>query len=599
MAGGSPSSSSSPSAGASSQASYFAARTRVNQQQMRYFAAGVCGLIAVFILAHWLRVLFNKLSTSPKNPLRTVSRFVRNLLVRSFPGLPSTGHALVVAAYLAMNLALTFTNVTIKASSIANRCGWLVVANFCVVVFLALKNTPLAVLTAYSYERLNVLHQISGYLTFVYLVLHASMYTHYFISDGRTATLEEGSVVSGIVAGFAFLGLFLSGAIIRQWWYEAFLAMHILFFVVGLITSAFHQPDLAKNGLLIMMAVVAGMWGADRVVRGGRMLINSFGNYAVVEPLPHGGTKIVLSKGPFGGAVAGMHCFVWIPSIRIFESHPFTIAATEPMEFVVNAYDGFTRDLHKYAALNPGARLRVSVDGPYGTIPDPLKFDKVVLIAGGSGATFTFGLASNMLERMGPQATNNIVFIWSVKKHANLSWFADHLQTLKAHPHSPNVTTSLHVSESSALSNANTADSSDTEDSDPNRHGNNNNNNNSSSSEKAHAGDTTASFATAQDPEKHHPVRFGHNHRHQQQRQQPRPRTSDDSYHHHGHPVKPGRPDAAALIREAVASTPTTGRVLVAACGPDGLLRTVRDVTAGLIRGDGPSVELHCEKFGW
>jgi len=63
--------------------------------------------------------------------------------------------------------------------------------------------------------------------------------------------------------------------------------------------------------------------------------------------------------------------------------------------------------------------------------------------------------------------------------------------------------------------------------------------------------------------------------------------------------VKSGRPDAASLIREAVKTTPRNQRVLVAACGPDGLMRVVRDTTAKLIVGDGPAVELHCEQFGW
>lgn len=55
----------------------------------------------------------------------------------------------------------------------------------------------------------------------------------------------------------------------------------------------------------------------------------------------------------------------------------------------------------------------------------------------------------------------------------------------------------------------------------------------------------------------------------------------------------------ATLIRGAVSSTPASERVLVAACGPDGLMTVVRDTTANLIRGDGPGVELHCEQFGW
>ncbi|KAJ4419243.1 hypothetical protein N0V82_005046 [Gnomoniopsis sp. IMI 355080] len=571
----------------------FTARTLTNRQQLRYFAAGICGLMAIFIITHWLRVVFNKLSTPSKNPVRSASRLVRNVLVRKFPGFPSSGHALVVATYVAINFAVTFTNVNISVGGIANRCGWMLIANFCIVVFLALKNTPLAVLSAYSYERLNGLHQIAGYTTFLFLVLHGSMYANYFMTHGETAIFQRDSVKAGIVAGFAFLGVTVSGAIIRPFWYEAFFVIHVTCFLIALIGAAFHQPDLVVNGLLIMLAIIAAIWGADRLVRGSRLLYYSFNNYAVLEPLPNGGTRVVLTKKPHA-AVPGKHCFVWIPAIRTFESHPFTIAATEPMEFVVNAYDGFTRDLHKRAVANPGVRLRVSVDGPYGTFPDPMAFDKVVLIAGGSGATFAFGLATNMLERMGPEAKKNIVLIWAVKKHDSLSWFADHLQTLKTHSHSPKVTTSLYVTTASST-NAPSVDVSDAED---DRRALAAHEDGAVTAEKETLGHsiTNHTSSSSSDPEKTGATTTTSS----SSNKGARTSTSTDATgYSHGHPVLPGRPDTATLIREAVSSTPATGRVLVAACGPAGLMRTVRDVTASLIRGDGPGVELHCEQFGW
>lgn len=291
-------------------------------------------------------------------------------------------------------------------------------ANFVLVVFLALKNTPLAVLSAYSYERLNGLHQIAGFTTFAYLVLHASMYTDVFLGMGLADFFQESEMVAGITAAFGFLLVVFSGAVIRFIWYEIFFGLHISGFLMALVGAFCHQPELEK-GILYMFAVIAGIWGTDRLIRGGRMVLRSFNNYATVQALPHGGTKIVVFKKPHG-AKPGKHCYVWIPKVRALESHPFTIAATEPMEFVVNSYDGFTCDLHKYAVENPGARLRVSVDGPYGTFPDSMAFDQVVLIAGGSGATFTFGLAVNMLEKMGPESTKKITFIWAVKKHGTL-----------------------------------------------------------------------------------------------------------------------------------------------------------------------------------
>lgn len=111
-------------------------------------------------------------------------------------------------------------------------------------------------------------------------------------------------------------------------------------------------------------------------------------------------------------------------------------------------------------------------------------------------------------------------------------------------------------------------------------------------------------LGTTTDPEKMDEAVMGHS-------TAIRTMTSDDSTatsysdtasrrrHPHSHSIKAGRPDTATLIREAVSSTPAHQRVLVAACGPDGLMRVVRDTTASLIRGDGPGVELHCEQFGW
>lgn len=60
-----------------------------------------------------------------------------------------------------------------------------------------------------------------------------------------------------------------------------------------------------------------------------------------------------------------------------------------------------------------------------------------------------------------------------------------------------------------------------------------------------------------------------------------------------------GRPDIDTLIKERVAQAADWERVVIAACGPDGMMKTVRRTAAEVIRVKGPSVELHCEQFGW
>lgn len=64
-------------------------------------------------------------------------------------------------------------------------------------------------------------------------------------------------------------------------------------------------------------------------------------------------------------------------------------------------------------------------------------------------------------------------------------------------------------------------------------------------------------------------------------------------------PIIYERPDLAALVRATIEDTPKEKRVLVMSCGPERLMTIVRNTTAACIQSEGPSVELHCEQFGW
>ena len=181
----------------------------------------------------------------------------------------------------------------------------------------------------------------------------------------------------------------------------------------------------------------------------------------------------------------------------------------------------------------------------------------------------------------------------------NLSWFKEQLELLRTHAHSPMVNVSLYVTrDPMATSDLPTESDSDSAD---------------------HAGRfDSSSVGTSSppmspvgpDPEKNAHDTAAPAGRRASLTQSDREHSGSDekdlgttaaarSPTFFDHPVKAGRPDAASLIRDAVRTTPRNQRVLVAACGPDGLMRVVRDTTAKLIVGDGPAVELHCEEFGW
>jgi hypothetical protein len=52
---------------------YFAKRQAVIERLMKYYAAGICGLIAIFVLFHWTRWLCAKRERS-KGTAETLSR---------------------------------------------------------------------------------------------------------------------------------------------------------------------------------------------------------------------------------------------------------------------------------------------------------------------------------------------------------------------------------------------------------------------------------------------------------------------------------------------------------------------------------------------
>jgi hypothetical protein len=60
-----------------------------------------------------------------------------------------------------------------------------------------------------------------------------------------------------------------------------------------------------------------------------------------------------------------------------------------------------------------------------------------------------------------------------------------------------------------------------------------------------------------------------------------------------------GRPNLASKITEVVESTREEERTIVAACGPDSMMREVRRTVAAVVGKGERSVELHLEAFGW
>lgn len=79
----------------------------------------------------------------------------------------------------------------------------------------------------------------------------------------------------------------------------------------------------------------------------------------------------------------------------------------------------------------PQVPVQVMLDGPYGGCSIDLgEYETVLLIAGGSGATFTLGLLDDIvgrcirLGRSKGEKTRRIEFVWCIRSYGGIHWFA-------------------------------------------------------------------------------------------------------------------------------------------------------------------------------
>ncbi|KAJ4267463.1 hypothetical protein NW762_003570 [Fusarium torreyae] len=473
-------------------------------------------------------------------------------------------------------------------SNLASRTGWMAIANFLIVVFLSLKNTPVSILTSLSYERLNVFHRVVGYTTLIYAIVHSCAYAAVFAEQGFLERLLVREEIFGMVATISLIILALAGAFLRTWWYEAFYYIHVTFWIVAIIMTGLHQPEPSKK-ILYVVCAAAGIWVLERIVRLIRIAINSTNNTVTLTPLPSGGTRVTLAKAPLGSA-SGKHGFLWIPAVRAAETHPFTMVSTDPLEFVVAAYDGFTQTLHKCALKNPGIQLKASVEGPYGNFPDARGYDKIILVAGGSGASFTVGATLDMLKKLGPDEEVEVEFIWMIRNQsefdihnthfmtlteqtAYLTWFSQHLETLRK---DRRVSIKVYVTRASAVESI------------PQRQPSSSSSFSSSTfvepdTEKEALPRLTTTRLSLDTEKQHIPS--------------PVSPTENDLTNHAGFYF--GRPNVASLVKEAIENVSSDRRVLVMGCGPQTLMTTVRNAAADCTFDNGAGVELHLEQFGW
>ncbi|KAH7875665.1 uncharacterized protein C8R40DRAFT_1160568 [Lentinula edodes] len=414
------------------------------------------------------------LSSTP-TMIRTIEGIIsviRSVSLWTLPGLGlNAGQIFVVLAYLIIVLICIIMDSQLVNNS--NRAGFLALAQLPVVFLFVTKNSIVSLLLGpgHGYEKLNYIHRWSGRCLFLGAVVHGSLWIRnhlqYDIQIIGAQKETSGVAALGVLGGIVLT----SFRPVRKLFWNFFWVVHVLGFVAFFITICYHTI-YAVPWIFPPLAFYA----ADMFMRMLRVRIKD-ANLAAVDS----NMTLIRIQDCDTNWIAGQHVRLRVFfSGRVFESHPLTImnapsnvtclagpSSTESGRGIIlgaRVTGDWTRALNNYAdaegkaiqaqnakwvaekkkaASNdehsslsdqsiplPEVPVQVMLDGPYGGCSLDLgQYETVLLIAGGSGATFTIGVLDDIvgrcarLGRPNNERTRRIEFVWCLRSYGGINWF--------------------------------------------------------------------------------------------------------------------------------------------------------------------------------
>ncbi|KAH9483266.1 Ferric reductase transmembrane component 5 [Psilocybe cubensis] len=344
----------------------------------------------------------------------------------------------IVVYIVAMLIWLLVDTRNLMPMMYQDRAALIASSQIPLIVALAGKNNVISWLTGVSHEKLNVLHRAAARTNFMFFWIHAGTRIHSKLP--KNLDLSHNWMRSGAISLTALtLATILSIRPIRRAAFEFFLIAHIILIFIFIVAGYYHARELHFGGYIWPGLLV---WGFDRTLRFSRTVLNgrfwnrSHPSDALVELVSEDTIRLTMRREM--SWTPGQHAYVVLPSVSNlpFEAHPFTIASI-PEErstndetdvvFLIRGRDGLTKRLRELARKNHGYRVPALLDGPYGMPPDLRRFTTCVLIAGGSGISYTLPLLLNLARinaQNGSSAVRRIVFIWAIRDTEHLRWIS-------------------------------------------------------------------------------------------------------------------------------------------------------------------------------
>ncbi|KAL5002894.1 ferric reductase like transmembrane component-domain-containing protein [Aspergillus recurvatus] len=396
----------------------------------------------------------------------------------------------ILALYIAINLSFFVCLVDWwegyqeKLYQVKYAGGHLAVMNTPGLVLAAARNNPLIPLLGISFDTFNIFHRWVGRIIVVGAIVHmAAVIAGQIAERGFETTThiiwEIPFFIWGMIALFGFTLIAIqSVSPLRHAFYEVFLHLHVALAVTSFIGLWYHLSGLNQQNVLLGTII---LWGLERATRFASLVWRNIGKQRTVadfELLPGNVTRATVALARTGKFRAGQHMYLYVPSVGLWTSHPFSIAWTSTEEtsadgysndsfkmlldkkpqttvsFLIKGQNGFTRELQHKASNSETRQFRATVfaEGPYGMstsgapnhsyltrtggLEDLNTYGTVMLIASGVGITNSMSYLYQFLEGFSARETavRRVNLIWVTRCIDDLHWIDPWMKYVFAHP---------------------------------------------------------------------------------------------------------------------------------------------------------------------
>ncbi|XP_004301590.1 PREDICTED: ferric reduction oxidase 7, chloroplastic-like [Fragaria vesca subsp. vesca] len=321
-------------------------------------------------------------------------------------------------------------------------CFGLIVLSCLAFLFLPIaRGSILLRLIDIPFEHATRYHVWLGNLIFFLVTMHGLCYMIVWMIRGIIPSeviewkSDGGANLAGIICyGFFVLIWVTTLPPVRKRYFELFFYTHQLY-VFFVIFLALHIGGVnfskAAGGIFLFML--------DRFLRfcQSRRTVN----IVSATCFPCGTVKLVLPKPANLHYNALGFIFLQVKNISLLQWHPFSVSSSPldgkyHLEVLIKTVGEWTTKLRETVSKNsaedsdiqlPHApyQIMASVEGPYGhESPYYLRYEKLVLVAGGSGISPFLAILSDILHRIKtnkPCLPQHVVLVWAIKTSNELS----------------------------------------------------------------------------------------------------------------------------------------------------------------------------------